>query len=180
MDIAYYDGRFGSAFKVTSIERVPAARDDVELGPRRPTADDLALQHDAELDHRAAQRDAERISAKRDKREARQEERDNQATGRDRVQEKRAELRESNRAMAATREQGDMEVSEDTLMGGSTSSFAEAIRRRDVARAKYQAKTADKRAAMDERVSNMRQKEDSTMAMVSHATQSCCYTYSQI
>lgn len=137
------------------------------LGPSRPTVEDLALLDEAERDERAAQKDQSRAEYKRAQRESRQEERENRATGRDRLMEKRAEKRESARAMASAKEQGDMEFGEDYLMGGTSSSFAEALRRRDAQEKFRQRKQLEKAAVTEEKRSEYQKKEDSTMAMVS-------------
>jgi hypothetical protein len=170
----YYDGSLlGEPAPAAAI--VPASLSiskDIgpSIGPARPsTLDDLAMQREAESDYRAQQKDAERLVSKRDQRESRQEERDGRATGRDRVMEKRAEKRESARAMANAREQGDMEFGDDVLMGGSSSSFQEAIKRRDASRhnQERQRKLAEKQAVLGEKKTEMQRKETDTMAMVS-------------
>ena len=133
-----------------------------------PSLDDLAMQRDAELDARAARKDAERGEYKRAQKEGRQEERENRATGRDRIQEKRMEQRESGRAMAAAKEQGDMEFSETYLMGGASSSFQDAVRRRDNSKAhrERERKVAERQAAVNEKVTEMKKRDNDTMAMV--------------
>lgn len=62
---------------------------------------------------------------KKGRREDREEERDNRATGRDRQLEKRREVGANMREMREARESGGMvEVSDDVLMGsGGTSDF---------------------------------------------------------
>ena len=173
LDASYYEGSLLG--EPTSSSIVPAtSRESREparaLGPARPaTMDDLAMQREAELDYRASQKDASRLLSKRDQRETRQEERDNRATGRDRVMEKRAEKREGAREMASAREQGDMEFGDDVLMGGSSSSFQDAIRRRDSSRQhqERQRKMAEKQAVLGEKLTEMQKKENDTMAMAS-------------
>lgn len=172
LDAGYYDGSlFGETSSATLSAPAREAREaGPTMGPARPiTMDDLAMQRDAELDHRAAQKDTARLLSKADRRESRQEERDNRATGRDRIMEKRAEKRESHRAMASAKEQGDMEFGDDVLMGGSSSSFQDAIKRRDASRhnQERQRKQAEKQAVLSEKKTEMQKKENDTMAMVS-------------
>lgn len=174
LDAGYYDGSlFGEQTSLTTSASL--WEPGQQLGPARPvTIDDLAMQREAELDYRSAQKNADRFMSKRDQREIRQEERDNRATGRDRVMEKRAEKRESARAMASAKEQGDMEFGDDVLMGGSSSSFQDAIRRRDASRhnQERQRKLAEKQAVLGEKKTEMQRKENDTMAMVSDKSKS--------
>ena len=174
LESMYYDGSLlvESASTASIVPASLSIYKDIgpSIGPTRPsTLDDLAMQREAESDYRAQQKDAERLMSKRDQRESRQEERDGRATGRDRVMEKRAEKRESARAMANAREQGDMEFGDDVLMGGSSSSFQEAIKRRDASRhnQERQRKLAEKQAVLGEKKTEMQRKETDTMAMVS-------------
>ena len=179
LDNSYYNGSLFSAEQsadeevskngqsisrnISSLTSGPA-----DYGPSRPSYDDLSMQRETELDQSAADRDAMRRERKKENREARQEQQADRATGRDRLQEKRAERRESNRAMAQSREQGDMVFGEDFLLGGGGSSFQDAIRRRDAARrnSKRGREALEKKAVLDDKKAELRQKEDSTMAMV--------------
>lgn len=96
------------------------------LGPTMPPSAVEALQ--LARDHRDSTRDSrreeERNERKKGRKEERDEERDNRATGRDRLVEKRREVGANMREMKEAREGGGMvEVDDDTLMGGSGSSF---------------------------------------------------------
>lgn len=141
----------------------------VRQGPTIPTSEDLILSREAEQDFRASQRDSERAEAKRTLREAKQEARENQATGRDRLQEKRLEKRNAHREIVASKEQGSMEFGDDVLMGsGASDSFKEAIRRRDASKQAQMRnrKVEAKKAVLDEKRTEHQKKEDDTMAMV--------------
>lgn len=66
----------------------------------------------------ASTRELAKGERRKGNREGREEERDERATGKDRVQEKRREVNGSNREMREAREGGGMvEVDDDTLMG---------------------------------------------------------------
>ncbi|CAD6569483.1 MAG: hypothetical protein CYPHOPRED_003391 [Cyphobasidiales sp. Tagirdzhanova-0007] len=172
LDPGYYDGSLFDDGPVLGEERSKTnGREDdattaVIVGPNRPTLEDLALQREVQLDYEATLRDASRVEKKLSTREAKEEERETRATGRDRLQEKKQEKREGNREMAATKEQGDMEFGEDFLIGGSSSSFADAIRRRDMSKQGQarQRKQIEKVTIMDERRTESRKKEDGLMA----------------
>ena len=169
LDKRYYDATHADSMDSDQREmRQGETNNRIQLGPARPNGTDLTLLEEAEQDHRDAERSAHRHEVKRDRKEARREEQENRATGKDRILEKRAEQRESNKAMAASREQGDMEFGDDVLMGGSSSSFAEAVRRRDASRQNQQKqkRAVEKEAALKDLRSEARKKEDSTMAMV--------------
>lgn len=69
---------------------------------------------------------------KKSNRESREEERDNRATGKDRLVEKRREGNMSRKAFEQSREGGGMvEVPEEVLMGGSGGGFQEALKERE-------------------------------------------------
>ena len=176
LDRAYYDGSLlhnnGGPDSASNKQENPASEGAggaaPTLGPSRPTMEDLLLQQEVDQDEKAFQKDASRAESKRSMREAKQDERESRPTGRDRVQEKRHEKRQGNREMAAAKEQGDLEFGEDFLIGGTSSSFAEAVRRRDMSKQGQarQRKLAEKAAFLDEKRTDLQKKENSTMEMV--------------
>ncbi|KAM0750179.1 hypothetical protein T439DRAFT_247115 [Meredithblackwellia eburnea MCA 4105] len=142
-------------------------------GPSLPPTSGSAVQdlYNSRENYRAGQeslRDAEKAQRRREGRDAREEERDSRATGRDRVMEKRREVNAGNKAMRDAKEGGGMmEFDDETLMGGSGSSFAAAIAARD--RSKTQGRRAqaleERAAEREDKYKQLRTKEDDTMAM---------------
>ncbi|KAJ1305951.1 hypothetical protein OPQ81_010668 [Rhizoctonia solani] len=112
------------------------------MGPSLPSGSDLTLQREeaAELAR------GERRTANKRTRERLEDEDGGigpKAVGREGMIEKKRARRENDRAMRDRKEDGGLEVGEDTLMGsGSSDSFQAAIARRDAARARWAEKKA--------------------------------------
>ncbi|CAE6457796.1 unnamed protein product [Rhizoctonia solani] len=154
-----------TAPKRTQGPSLPSGR---TMGPSLPSASDLTLQREEAVDSARGER---RIANKRAR--ERLEDEDGgigpKAVGREGMMEKKRARRDEDRAMRDRKEDGGLEVSEDTLMGaGGSDSFQAAVARRDAARARW----AEKKAAAgsgsgpsNERLEAMRAREAETMAM---------------
>jgi len=132
-------------------------------GPTLPSSSDLVyareLARDAEQDERGHKRKRDKVEAK----ERLEEIVGPKEVGREGALEKKRARREADRSF---RERGDdgLEADESTLLG-SGGSFRAQIARRDATRKKYEAAKEEKTAAVRERVSVLKEKEDKTMAM---------------
>ncbi|KIY43408.1 hypothetical protein FISHEDRAFT_53506 [Fistulina hepatica ATCC 64428] len=132
-------------------------------GPTLPSSADLAFARENEAESMKQDR---KYDLRRDRKEAKDRIEDMvgpREVGREGMLEKRAHLREENRAY---RERGDdgFEANESTLYGGGDS-FKERIARRDASRRKYEQAREGKTMETRERANQMREKERSTMDM---------------
>ncbi|GAA5842747.1 hypothetical protein JCM3766R1_005774 [Sporobolomyces carnicolor] len=171
------------SYDPTSSRRVGGGNGQaVVVGPTMPPPPSSAveaLQNERdELDLvRQGERSRRNSERKRDSRDRRDAERDERATGRDRVVEKRRQGNQSRREFEASREAGGMiDIPDDVLLGGGdgsggasgTGTFEDAIRERERAKQRRegwkQGVNAEKQAAISDKFSAYKQKEDATMA----------------
>ncbi|SCZ94779.1 BZ3500_MvSof-1268-A1-R1_Chr12-1g03652 [Microbotryum saponariae] len=147
----------------------------VTLGPTMPSSRLDALRSNRERDASERERSKALDKAERKKaaREAREEEKDGRATGRERQLEKKREFGEIRREIKEGKEPGMVEMNEEDLglVGpGGGGSFAAAVAARDQGRNKYQGKKMsireEKQAEMQDKLQAMRSKEDQTMALL--------------
>ncbi|GAA5878121.1 hypothetical protein JCM16303_002853 [Sporobolomyces ruberrimus] len=150
----------------------PSAGGGVRVGPTLPPSsavEMLQLERD-NLDRMREQEKSHKDSLrKKSNRESREEERDNRATGKDRLVEKRREGNMSRKAFEQSREGGGMvEVPEEVLMGGSGGGFQEALKERERAQQRREGwkmgHQEEKKAVISDKLSAFKQKEDETMA----------------
>ncbi|KAF8594559.1 hypothetical protein BDV93DRAFT_535071 [Ceratobasidium sp. AG-I] len=137
------------------------------VGPTLPSASDLTLHRESEVDDARKDRKASHKRARE-----RLEDEDGgigpKQVGREGAMDKKRARRDEDRAMRDRKEDGGLEVSEDLLLGaGSSDSFKAAIAKRDAARARW----AEKKQAgggggpSNERVDAMKARDAQTMAM---------------
>ncbi|GAA5985113.1 hypothetical protein JCM5350_000846 [Sporobolomyces pararoseus] len=160
----------------SSINRTGGSNGGVVVGPTLPPSSAVeALQLERENLDRIKQEEKSHRDSQRKKsnRESREEERDSRATGKDRLVEKRREYNSSRKEFEASRESGGiMEVPDEVLMGGGGvgggGSFQDALRERERARERREGRkqgfVEEKKAAMSDKFSAYKQKEDATMA----------------
>ena len=121
----------------------------MRLGPSMPPSsavERLQLERDALDQSRADERSMRDSQRKKGNRESREEEKDNRATGKDRLIEKRREGNLSRKEFAAEREGGGMvEVSEEVLMGGGGGGFQDALKERERAKMRWEEKRGGQR-----------------------------------
>ena len=99
-----------------------SSRLEALIGPTSLSS--LQYARDAALDEAERLKSFSRATARRERREAREGERDERATGRERLIEKRKEKNEGRRMYEKAKEDAGLEVDEGTLMGsGSNDSF---------------------------------------------------------
>ncbi|KAA1069294.1 hypothetical protein PGT21_019880 [Puccinia graminis f. sp. tritici] len=124
---------------------------------------------DQELDGQAQERIHRKNEAKRKRKEDKEEESANRATGKDRLLEKRKEKRDAQGEYLRQRDDPTGPELDDRSLFGSNNSFQEAIRARDRAKERRTGKNAsfkvEKQLVMQEKVAAMKSKEDETMAM---------------
>ncbi|CAE7232405.1 unnamed protein product [Rhizoctonia solani] len=138
------------------------------LGPSLPSASELTLQREEAVESARGERRAANKRARE-----RLDDEDGgigpKAVGREGMMEKKRARRDEDKAMRDRKEDGGLEVSEDTLMGaGGGDSFQAAIARRDAARARWAEKkgaTSSGSGPSNERLDAMRAREAETMAM---------------
>ncbi|WVQ75068.1 hypothetical protein IAR50_004677 [Cryptococcus sp. DSM 104548] len=134
------------------------------LGPSIPSAADRRFAHEASQDARKQERKAVYKSQAR-----RADEEVPKSGGREGKIEERRATNAENRLYREKDATAGLEVDDKTLMGDSNS-FAAALRRRDEAEArrreKREYKNQDQRAAVSERLSERKSKEDATMEML--------------
>lgn len=142
------------------------------MGPSRPgtsAVESLQLSREEQESSRKSARYGAQEERARSNRDNRNEEKDDRSTGRDRMVEKRREGNADKRDYAQSREGGGMmEISDDILMGGSSSSWQAMKDARDgVGRAPNRRVRAEeeRKAVMSDKGREYRAKEDSTMAM---------------
>ncbi|SGY20197.1 BQ5605_C017g08521 [Microbotryum silenes-dioicae] len=147
----------------------------VILGPTMPSSrlDALRSHRETEASERERSRALDKAERKKVAREAREEEKDGRATGRERQLEKKKEFGEIRREIKEGKEPGMVEMNEEDLglVGpGGGGSFAAAVAARDQGRNKYQGKKMsireEKQAEMQDKLQAMRSKEDQTMALL--------------
>ncbi|GAA5824708.1 hypothetical protein JCM5353_004417 [Sporobolomyces roseus] len=144
----------------------------VKLGPSMPPSsavERLQIERESLDQARIEERSYKDSQRKKSNREARDEEKDSRATGKDRLIEKRREGNMSRKEFAAEREGvGMVEVSEEVLMGGGGGGFADALKERERAKLRWEEKRGGQReeqkAVISDKLSAFKQKEDATMA----------------
>ncbi|TYJ57827.1 hypothetical protein B9479_001437 [Cryptococcus floricola] len=173
------EGTEGAAFpsvrpdhRVTSVR--PERRDAVPVGPSlpsslRPLGPSIPSAADRQFAHEAS-RDARKLDRKaiyKDQARRADDEVPKSGGREGRIEERRA-VNAENRLHREKDTTAGLEVDEKTLMGDSNS-FAAALRRRDEAEARRREKkeyrNQDQRAAVSERLSERKTKEDATMEM---------------
>ncbi|EFP82908.2 uncharacterized protein PGTG_09876 [Puccinia graminis f. sp. tritici CRL 75-36-700-3] len=137
--------------------------------PTPTTLADHQYKVDQELDGEAQERILRKNEAKRKRKEDKEEESANRATGKDRLLEKRKEKRDAQGEYLRQRDDPTGPELDDRSLFGSNNSFQEAIRARDRAKERRTGKNAsfkvEKQLVMQEKVAAMKSKEDETMAM---------------
>ncbi|EKM84269.1 hypothetical protein AGABI1DRAFT_110827 [Agaricus bisporus var. burnettii JB137-S8] len=133
------------------------------LGPTLPSASDLTLAREFEVEREGEER---RYKRKRDKMEAKDRVEDMvgpKSVGREAMLEKKQLRRDNDRAF---RERGDdgLDMDESTTMGGGDS-FKDRIAKRDAAKRRFEHKAEEKNVAIRERANAIREKEKATMDM---------------